>query len=287
MTTSSLREIRKRLIDTFGLNFRVSTTRETEGLILHIAPTDLSASEGFSVRVTVGWRHLRAEFIPGSFARPLLQEMAGADEESRLRSMAFARGAELAGITLEMKLNRQYVDPTEIEAWTGEWNQMSVTAISENVALNPEHEDELIQHILRVVEPVMGMVLSLLPVEEVNQEEEGITGLPEGAVQRMEVNRYERSRLNRAACIAVRGRTCAVCGFDFERVYGPLGRGFIHVHHVIPVSQLGPDYRIDPVRDLVPVCPNCHAMLHRRVPPLSVEELRSMMVEQGQETTHS
>ena len=64
---------------------------------------------------------------------------------------------------------------------------------------------------------------------------------------------------------------------NFEKVYGNIGKGFIHVHHVLPVSQLGAGYVIDPVKDLVPVCPNCHAMLHQKNPPLLPEQLLEIM----------
>jgi 5-methylcytosine-specific restriction protein A len=50
---------------------------------------------------------------------------------------------------------------------------------------------------------------------------------------------------------------------DFEKMYGEIGHGFIHVHHIIPISTIGEEYKIDPIKDLVPVCPNCHAMLHK------------------------
>ena len=122
------------------------------------------------------------------------------------------------------------------------------------------------------------MVVALLPVEEIEQLDAGRSeGLPEGAVQRVEVNRYERSRLNRALCISIHGACCKVCGIGLEERYGEIGRDFIHVHHIVPVSKLGPGYLIDPTKDLVPVCPNCHAMIHRRDPPYSVDELRQFI----------
>ena len=100
------------------------------------------------------------------------------------------------------------------------------------------------------------------------------TGLPEGAKTSVSVNRYERSRQNRAACIAYHGLMCKVCEMSFSERYGEVGDGYTHVHHVTPVSELEPGYSIDPRHDLVPVCPNCHAMLHRKNPPYSVSELR-------------
>lgn len=59
----------------------------------------------------------------------------------------------------------------------------------------------------------------------------------EGAVQRVLVNRYERSPQARAKCIAAHGTACAVCGFDFEQAYGPTGRGRIVVHHIVELSR--------------------------------------------------
>ena len=100
---------------------------------------------------------------------------------------------------------------------------------------------------------------------------------PEGAVRRVAVNRYERDRRARAACIAHHGTTCAVCGFDFEKRYGKLGRGFIHVHHLAELSSVGSDYRVDPINDLRPICPNCHAMVHRLRPALSIQQLRKRL----------
>lgn len=99
----------------------------------------------------------------------------------------------------------------------------------------------------------------------------------EGYCQQITVNRYERSSVARTACLNYFGYVCQVCQIDFERRYGELGRGFIHVHHKVPVSEIGPDYQIDPVKDLIPVCPNCHAMLHWTGTVLDVEYLKGLI----------
>jgi len=88
----------------------------------------------------------------------------------------------------------------------------------------------------------------------------------------------ERNPKARQACIKHHGTVCAACGFDFAARFGRLGDGFIHVHHLSPLgTSVGPR-SIDPVVDLIPLCPNCHAMVHRRRPPLSVEGLRAHML---------
>ena len=100
----------------------------------------------------------------------------------------------------------------------------------------------------------------------------------EGAKKRAESNLYERNKDAREACIRLKGCRCAVCGFDFEAVYGAIGRDFIHVHHLVPVSSIGKQYTVNPATDLVPVCPNCHNMLHRQDPPFTPEELKAIMM---------
>jgi 5-methylcytosine-specific restriction protein A len=96
----------------------------------------------------------------------------------------------------------------------------------------------------------------------------------EGARKYVRVNAYERNPKARAACIAQHGCACSVCSMSFEERYGEIGRDFIHVHHLKPLALSDGAYTIDPLADLRPVCPNCHAMLHRQDPPLSIEELR-------------
>ncbi|WP_199322194.1 HNH endonuclease [Leptolyngbya sp. FACHB-321] len=99
----------------------------------------------------------------------------------------------------------------------------------------------------------------------------------EGAVKQVLVNAYERSPEARKACIAHYGLTCSVCDFNFEKFYGKVGEGYIHVHHRVPLSEIGATYEVDPVKDLIPVCSNCHAMLHRETPPYEIDQLRQLM----------
>lgn len=114
--------------------------------------------------------------------------------------------------------------------------------------------------------------LGLLPEQIENPQE-----FYEGASQQITVNTYERNAKARSACIEHYGAKCIVCGFDFQGKYGEIGKDFIHVHHTKPLGEIGAEYKVDPINDLCPVCPNCHAMLHRRKPPFSINELRSKL----------
>ena len=62
----------------------------------------------------------------------------------------------------------------------------------------------------------------------------------------------------------------------FEK-YGDIGKDYIEVHHLIPVSQMGANYIVDPIKDLAPLCSNCHSMIHKKNPPYTIEELRSLI----------
>jgi hypothetical protein len=105
----------------------------------------------------------------------------------------------------------------------------------------------------------------------------------EGAIKRITVNAYERNAAARKKCISYYGLKCSICSFDFERVYGTIGTDFIHVHHLKQLSEIKGQYAVDPIIDLVPVCPNCHAMLHRREPPFSIQELKSILKQRFKE----
>lgn len=104
----------------------------------------------------------------------------------------------------------------------------------------------------------------------------------EGLRRSVCVNKYERSFSARKKCIEMKGCICYVCGFDFRKKYGAFGEGFIHIHHIVPISSIGECYTVNYERDLVPVCPNCHAMLHKgkNKTVLSIEELKKIIDEE-------
>ena len=103
--------------------------------------------------------------------------------------------------------------------------------------------------------------------------------LYEGALVTVKANKFERNQKARRECVAKKGYQCSVCGRDFEATYGEIGKNFIHVHHLTPISTIGKEYELNVDTDLVPVCPNCHYMLHRKDPPYTIEELKDKLYE--------
>ncbi|MDA8227756.1 MAG: HNH endonuclease [Desulfitobacterium hafniense] len=103
--------------------------------------------------------------------------------------------------------------------------------------------------------------LPLLPEELVVTQCESYT---EGTKKQIIVNAYERNPNARYKCIQIRGSKCVICGFDFGSFYGQDLEGKIHIHHIKPLHLIDDTYEVDPEHDLVPVCPNCHMVLHSK-----------------------
>jgi 5-methylcytosine-specific restriction protein A len=107
--------------------------------------------------------------------------------------------------------------------------------------------------------------------------EEVLEDLWEGAKRVVKVNAFERNADARLACIEHHGTRCIACGFDFGHAYGEEFAGLIHVHHLIPLSDIGERYKVDAIKDLVPVCANCHAITHYGNCTRPVEDVRELV----------
>lgn len=136
---------------------------------------------------------------------------------------------------------------------------------------------EVGQSIWKLTEKGISEAKSLVNKKEVSYPDEIGESVFEGAQTTVIVNKYERNKSARATCIKFHGHNCSVCRLNFEEKFGSIGKDFIHVHHVKPISSIGHEYKLDPIKDLIPVCPNCHAMLHREDPPLTIEKLKNIL----------
>ena len=87
-----------------------------------------------------------------------------------------------------------------------------------------------------------------------------------GIGKKITVNKYERNPHARRKCLEIFGTNCLICGFSSAEVYGNAFKDKIEVHHIVPINEINSDYKIDPSKDLIPVCPNCHTMLHTKMP---------------------
>lgn len=109
----------------------------------------------------------------------------------------------------------------------------------------------------------------------------------EGSATTISINKYERNVTARKICIEHYGCACQICKFDFYKFYGNLGEGLIHVHHLKPLAQIGEGYQVDPIKDLIPVCPNCHAVIHRKKETISVDDIKLIIQSVKTEQLHA
>lgn len=249
------------------------------GRWFQLQPTGYPPSQTFTLRTTVGWRSLDVRFRPGNFAGDLLAAMGCADEANRAAFQAVLDSCTQDGAGVEFQVNGELLNYHDLSAWGEHWRTMTLVIRRGMLAINDGNPDEDGRLIHLWTLRGVSAVLALLPIEHDIEDDilPDSEGLPEGTVVRVEMNRYERDRRNRAAALAIHGYRCKVCNLRMDERYGEAAAGLVEVHHVTPVSNLGPDYIIDPRNDLVPLCPNCHSVVHRRIPPFSIDEVRAML----------
>lgn len=102
----------------------------------------------------------------------------------------------------------------------------------------------------------------------------------EGQKYNVTLVRYERNRNARKQCLQEKGHFCTICDMSFNATYGDFCNNFIHVHHVQRIADRKEAGPVDPGQDLIPLCPNCHAVVHLRNPPYTPEEVKKMIYTQ-------
>jgi 5-methylcytosine-specific restriction enzyme A len=142
-----------------------------------------------------------------------------------------------------------------------------------------DHSPGLVTYILREIGSLVMQPSYATghPTEPLRLPEELGAEFEEGAAVSVRVNRYERDAKAREYCVKHHGTACSVCGLSLADQYGPQVIGLIHVHHLTPLGARRKSARVDPIRDLRPVCPNCHAVIHSTSPPRTLEQVSQMM----------
>lgn len=277
MENNGAARIKNYLEDFYDIPFDVAQSMHYRDTWFDIKPHN-SARELFDIEVKFKDNiRIIIEVKPEKFAAFSIKDM-GAASENKKRMFAEYAG-QLLGRKAKMDfyINDQLCDATKPDSWPYEWKNYKLRISRSPICSEDELFDE-VKIATSWASVVTGMFLSLLDVIQIDDRE-----YLEGGSKKVTVNRYERNPVNRELCIAANGYKCKICGFDFARAYGEIGQGFIHVHHIVPISKMTEAYAIDPVNDLIPVCPNCHSMLHRTDPPLLPEELMKIIRDQASE----
>tara|TARA_R110002074_G_scaffold98545_1_gene213305 strand:+ start:192 stop:1049 length:858 start_codon:yes stop_codon:yes gene_type:complete len=268
------------LSDETGLVFSATGGKDEEGRTwIRLHPTGADVKHTFGIRITVGWRRIEIRFEPGSFAAPLLAEMGETGAEGRTVFVSMLSSCQSGGGEVKFAVNgqeRTFSDPT---IWVEPWARLELLLRKGNLEIGDIDAGPEIEILREWALKYAAAIIAILPLDD---NEEGIPtdyqrGFPEGASTQVAVNRYERDRRNRAAAIAIHGTSCKGCGMSFFERYGGIALGFIEIHHIVPVSRMTPGYTVNPITDLVPLCSNCHSVVHRQDPPMSVENLQQLL----------
>ena len=267
----------KAFLDQAGVRFgtRIESTKtELEQVSIELRFVEIKVASSFSLVLRRGWKTSQIEFKADTFAAEVVNYLASQfvlqNEAVMARVAAASSAYSVCSILIDGLALGEASELRGHENHTVAFNAEVLTAESDlRFGIFSDREVTLFNF-------AIGLILSLLPTSARNYTNpDEVEGFPEGAVSRISVNRYERDPRNRQAAIATHGEKCLACDFDFAKSYGPIGQGYIVVHHIVPISKIDPSYKIDPTTDLITLCANCHAMIHRENPPMSLEELRS------------
>ncbi|QBH97259.1 HNH endonuclease [Limnobaculum zhutongyuii] len=265
----------ERISSEIGFEFTASEGWDREGQRwFELYPTGYPIGQTFTIRTIIGWRRIDVIFRPAIFAGELVEAMRTSDEGGRQTFRAILDTCQNADTEISFIINETVCNPNDDAVWDLPWRSVGLEISKGMLSINKGNIESDMYHIELWTSRMAAAIISLLPLEETVDDFLEVFGLPEGAKMSIEVNRYERDRRNRAAALAIHGYTCSGCDLNMEEKYGNIAAGIIEVHHVKPISELGADYIIDPINDLIPLCPNCHAVVHKCSPPLSIIALR-------------
>lgn len=261
-------DIKKNLESKYDIPFLVNYKMEYHDFIYIIVPKN-ELEELFEIKITVRQNiRLIIEVEPQKYAADMLKDLQCVKNEKKAIFLNYIELCKNNNAKVKILVNHQNRNMYEKDVWQEKWKDFKLR-ITKIISIELENKD--IRHlVLKWIDIVVGMMLSLLHIEIYDNEEKGYL---EGGVQKILVDRYERNPINRELCLETYGCSCQICGFDFEKMYGEIGRGFIHIHHIEKISYHKDKYYINPIKDLIPVCPNCHAMMHRVDPPLEPKKL--------------
>ncbi|MDC0048736.1 HNH endonuclease [Verrucomicrobia bacterium] len=247
-----------------GLDIEVRILNRNDGrAALEFWFKDLDKDEGPVFRLSPkGLRKHEITLKFGQYSQPLIEQIQGAD----------AAVYKLA-VALIKKINEKYelvIVPEQ------DLNNLQITKDFKltSVISCEEAYDNLSSIDRTVGEALMPVIAAFMELIGYDDNTIEAPGDEEGEITQAFVTSRERKKTNRVMCIALHGNKCGVCGFEPSNFYSDKVNGIIEVHHIEPLSELNAPRIYDPLKDLIPLCPNCHRAIHKSVPALSLDELR-------------
>jgi len=230
---------------------------------LKIRLAQIPAPHGFTMRIYDNYLSWKVELHLDVFTAPLISAMQDRFRERRIGLEPYLELAKAKNNYFHLSIN----GIGEIGKIDQDWTEINFV-----LAKSYSSEESEFTSLSAVILDFMCIVLFLI-IEDTEWTTGSDLGQEEGAVYSEVVKKYERSRYNRALCLKYYGFMCRGCGDKLAEKYGPIGTDVIHVHHLVPVSEMGGTYQLNPIKDLIPLCPNCHNIVHKKNPPMAIPEL--------------
>lgn len=270
-------QIKNELETNYDIPFDVKFRQEYNDPHFILAPSN-DMGELFEVNIAIRQDiRLIIEITPQKYAADMIKDMNLATEEKRNLFRKYLSLFSDENAKVDIRVNHNLCDLMQNDDWKYEWKNFRIR-ISKVLAGAFDRPD-IKQEVPKWASYSVGIMMALLNVEVMTNDEQFL----EGKRSQITFNRYERNPANRELCLAYNGYLCKICGFDFEKQYGIMGRGFIHVHHIEAISSHEDAYYLNPKTDLIPVCPNCHAMIHRLNPPMKPAALKEIIEKNKEE----
>ena len=239
-----------------GLRLWFEGLDERHGPVLEMKPFGM---RGY--RVTLGF---------GKFAGEVIRQIQAAGVEDVGLARALVNSIDE---TISLDFSGQKRD-----SWSVSSGAFTITATTRGLTQDPDVAATAVTR--DIVVPLMAAMAELIGYDVIEEDETEQEAF-EGAILVSTVRRRERNPRNRLLCIRLHGEKCACCKVEPRKVYGNAG-GIIEVHHLEALSLLEAPRQYDPAVDLVPLCPNCHRVVHTRRPvPLPLEDVREMLAATG------
>lgn len=270
-----------------GLSRVLSAVSMKTGLPLSAEADFQLANQPISVRVhglnPLETFHFKAQRSPltwildlsyDTFANPLINNIATRVSEHFQQVSDEIMEIEKLGLSVASNLSI-FESPAKADS---SFEAFKLRMISDGVAVNPQsHKNSSEERALQLLIESALRVIDLLFSFTTNNENISFPGDFEGERFLVSCGKYERSVRNRIKCLDYYGYICQACGLEPVKIYGVDGIGIIHVHHRVPLSQMTESAPLDPVKDLVPLCPNCHNFAHKRNPPFTTDEIKTIL----------
>ncbi|MBI34186.1 MAG: hypothetical protein CMP67_02355 [Flavobacteriales bacterium] len=263
---NDFKKVLNSILSRTGINFNYRVIPDTQTqLTLELRDSNLERGIGYLVYVRLLNARISVEITYETVARQILEYSILSLKENVVAIQSFVQSNELIR-ELSFVSSQKNIEYQELMEIDGEGlNDLKILMFSKLIDLT--NKENALSKIFEVITP---LVLFIFPYEEDS------LGEVEGGEHNVNQTKYERSRKNRALCLSYHGFDCKACGLNMEEKYGELGKEFIHVHHAKPISSTG-EIKINPINDLIPLCPNCHSIVHRVNPPIEVSELKNIL----------